>query len=145
MKTSTKLVLGTTILGTIALSGIAKFVSASQPQSIVAMISEKSDGDGETNDDAQEVKKLQPLAKISAEQAQRTVEAAEKTKASRVTLENDDGNLVYTIVVEQKEVKVDAGNGKILYSEALQNGKDNKDSEHETRPRSSVQVSSDDK
>lgn len=148
MKSATKLVLTAAVLGTLGLAGMAKFVFASQSAPIVAMIperlAEKSDGDGETNDDAQEAKKLRSLAKIPAEQAQQTVEAAEKIKATQVTLENDDRNLVYAVVVGQKEVKVDAGTGKILYTEALQNDKDDKDDkndEHQTQPRSSIQLS----
>lgn len=139
MKPSIKFILGTAILGTVTFGGIATLVSA-QPRSIVAIVPERlitEKNDGEANDDIEDAKKLQAFAKISAEQAQRTVESAEKIKASRVTLENDDGNLVYAVVIGQKEVKVDAGNGKILYTEALQNGEDN---ETETYPRSSIQV-----
>lgn len=58
-------------------------------------------------------------------------------KVSRVKLENEDGSLVYAVVIDQKEAKVDAGNGKVIYTEAL-NHKDKKTEDF--HPRSSVQV-----
>ncbi len=105
--------------------------------------SEASDGDGETNDDLkdqQESKKLQSLAKITAQQAQQSAEAAEQGKATSVKLENEDGNLVYAVVIGQQEVKVDAGNARVLYMESLNSDRkdDKNDSNH---PRSSIQVS----
>jgi len=123
-------------------------------------IAQASDGDGETNDDTkaqagnhdketnddakeqareqQESAKLQSLAKITPQQAQQAAEAAQGGQASSVKLENEDGNLVYTVLIGQREVKVDAGNGRVLYSET---GNDRKDKETEaSHPKSSIQV-----
>lgn len=105
--------------------------------------SEASDGDGETNDDLkdqQEAKKLQSLAKITPQQAQQSAEAAEKGKAIRVKLENEDGDLVYAVVIGQKDVKVDAGNARVLYTESV-NGDRKDDKNDRNHPRSSIQVS----
>lgn len=102
--------------------------------------SEVSDGDGEVNDDTeeqQEQAELQPLAKITLLQAQQAAEAAEVGKATKVKLENEDGNLIYSVIIGQKEVAVDAGNGKVLYAE---NDNQNDDKNAASRPKSSIQV-----
>lgn len=121
------------------LGGLGKVVFASQPEALTAIVPERL----AQMENQQDAKKLQSLAKISAEQAQKSAETTEKAKASRVTLENDDGNLVYAVVIGQKEVKVDAGNGNVLYTEALsQDGKEGKETKNAgTRLRSSIQVS----
>ncbi|GAX44892.1 peptidase [Tolypothrix sp. NIES-4075] len=149
MKTSTKIILAFSFVGTLGLAGLSRVVSAKQPQSFVAIVrqhhsaiqvAEVSDGDGETNDDAQEqqeVAKLQPLAKITAQQAKQAVEASVGGKASNVKLENEDGNLVYAVEIGQQDVKVDAGNGKVLYAE---NANQEDEKNEATRPKSSIQV-----
>ncbi len=103
-------------------------------------MAEASDGDGEVNDDVeeqQEQAKLQPLAKITSLQAQQAAEAAEGGKATKVKLEDEDGNLVYSVVIGQKEVTVDAGNGKVLYAE---NDNQNDEKDGASRVKSSIQV-----
>lgn len=115
-----------------------------QPSQLMAkasvrnQVAEASDGDGETNDDMkdqQESAKLQPLAKITPQQAQQSAEQVAGGKASSVKLENEDGNLVYAVVIGQQEVKVDAGNGKVLYTD-----REGSEQNESTRPRSSIQV-----
>ncbi|HEY9709610.1 MAG TPA: PepSY domain-containing protein [Oculatellaceae cyanobacterium] len=103
-------------------------------------VAEASDGDGETNDDVeeqQEAAKLQSLAKITPQQAQKAAETAKGGTANHVKLENEDGNLVYAVKIGQQEVKVDAGNGQVLYIENA--NQEDKNSEA-SRPRSSIQV-----
>lgn len=146
MKTSTKIILAAAFVGTLGFAGLSRVVSAKQPQSFVAIVrqhhlvtkvAEASDGDGETNDDAQEAAKLQPLAKITAQQAQQAVEASVGGKAKNVKLENEDGNLVYAVEIGQQDVKVDAGNGKVLYAE---NANQQNEKNEATHPKSSIQV-----
>ncbi|MBN3958601.1 PepSY domain-containing protein [Nostoc sp. NMS8] len=146
MKTSTKIILAAAFVGTLGLAGLSRVVSAKQPQSFVAIVphhhlatkvAEASDGDGETNDDAQEAAKLQPLAKITAQQAQQAVEVSVGGKAKSVKLENEDGNLVYSVEIGQQDVKVDAGNSKVLYAE---NANQQDEKNEVTRPKSSIQV-----
>ncbi|QLE39618.1 peptidase [Nostoc sp. C052] len=146
MKTSTKIILAAAFVGSLGLAGLSRVVSAKQPQSFVAIahqhhsdiqVAEASDGDGETNDDAQEAAKLQLLAKITAQQAQQAVEASVGGKAKSVKLENEDGNLVYIVEIGQQDVKVDAGNGKVLYTE---NANQSDEKNEATRPKSSIQV-----
>ena len=135
-------------IGTLGLAGLAQFVYANPPQPVAvlqqkqrAQATEASDGDGETNDDAkeqQEAAQLQPLTKITAQQAQQVAEAVQKAKASEVKLENEDGSLVYTVIIGQQAVAVDAGNARILYSERLHQENGQPEVAH---PRSSIQVS----
>lgn len=170
MKTSTKFIVTTSLLGTLGLAGVAHLVQAAQVKTPAAIVPERhssnpktqaSSGDGETQDnilgqaskegqetidsvkeqvsEQQEAAKLQPLAKITAQQAQKAAETAQGGQSSSVKLENENGNLVYAVVVSQKEVTVDAGNGRVLYTEAV-NQPEGKKTET-SRPRSSVQVS----
>lgn len=151
MNTARKRLLLGVFIGTLDLGGLAQFVSANQPQPVAVVppkhraqateAAETSDGDGETNDDLkeqQEAVKLQPLAKITAQQAQQVDEAAQKAKANSIKLENDDRNLVYTVVIRQQQVAVDAGNARILYTEPFNQENHKPDVAH---PRSGIQVS----
>ena len=143
MKTSTKLILTAAAIGTLGLGGLVKLVSAAQTQSLAVMPTaqgtEKSDGDGETNDDVkeqQESQKLRSFAKITPQQAQQAAEASAKGIASSVKLENENGNLVYAVVIGQNETIVDAGNGKVLATNTP-----NSENNEKTQHRSSIQVS----
>ena len=134
MKTSVKVSLIAAALATIGIGGIAKLGFASPNTSLLAVAQQKVESG--TNE-ANEGEKLQLLAKISASQAQQTAEAAQGKKASSTKLENEDGNLVYAVNIGQNEVKVDAGNGRILYTDNT--AKEGSESEG-SRPRSSIQV-----
>ena len=134
MKTSVKVSLTAAAIATIGIGGITKLVSASPNTSLMAVAQQKVES--RTNE-VNEGEKLQLLAKISASQAQQTAEAAQGKKASSSKLENEDGNLVYAVNIGQNEVKVDAGNGQILYTDNT--AKEGSESEG-SRPRSSIQV-----
>lgn len=72
--------------------------------------------------DAEELKQLQGLAKISAADAEAAATAAVPGKASPAELEDEDGNVVFDVHVTAAdgtvtEVIVDAGNGKVLHQE----------------------------
>lgn len=152
MKTSTRVILVGLVLGTVGAFSLGMYRSvyakplhradAIAKHQINHQITQSGDQDGETNDEQaqeqQESAKLRSLAKISSQQAQQTAEASQGAKASSVNLENEDGNLVYTVAFGSKEVKVDAGNGRVLYIEA-ENESDNPKTEA-LRPRSSIQV-----
>jgi uncharacterized membrane protein YkoI len=121
-------------IATIGIGGIVKMVSASPNTSLMAVAQQKV---GESANEANEGAKLQTLAKISASQAQQKAEAAKGNKASSVNLENEDGNLIYAVNIGKNEVKVDAGNGQILYTDnTTKEGAEVESS----RPRSSIQV-----
>jgi uncharacterized membrane protein YkoI len=68
-----------------------------------------------------EASRYQSLARITAGQARSAALASVPGTATDVELENEDGNLVYGVTVKtasgEKDVKVDAGNGKVLHVE----------------------------
>jgi uncharacterized membrane protein YkoI len=135
MKPSVKVSLIVAAIATIGIGSISKLVSASPNTSLLAVAQQQNVK--ERVDESSEGAKLQSLAKISASQAQQVAEAAQGKKASSTQLENEDGNLVYAINIGQNEVKVDAGNGQILYTDnTTKEGSEVKSS----RPRSSIQV-----
>ena len=148
MKTLTKIALATVLVGTLGLGGLVRTVYASPAQSQVAVmpdrtssnaVPEASDGDGEKNDDAEDKQassRLQSLAKITQQQARSAAEAAKGGTANSVKLENEDGNVVYSVAIGQEEISVDASNGKILQIQSLK-GED----KESVSLRSSVQTS----
>lgn len=73
--------------------------------------------------DAQEQAQLQALARITPEQAKQAALAAVPGTVSSVKLGDENGSLVYEVIIGNTEVKVDAGNGKVLHQEAA--GADN--------------------
>lgn len=79
--------------------------------------------------DAQEEAQLRSLARITPQQAAQAARAAVPGTVSSVKLENENGNLVYAVVIGQTEVKVDAGNGRVLHQE--QAGQDEQGGDHE--------------
>jgi uncharacterized membrane protein YkoI len=129
MNNKLKIVLAATGVGIIGLAGIshASFVQPSG-QSYIAILQQQKqavkadlgDGDGEKNDDAQEQQgsaKLDSLAKITPQQARTAAEAKQGAKASSVQLENENGMVVYAVIIGKTEVTVDASNGRILSTE----------------------------
>lgn len=68
-----------------------------------------------------EAARYQTLARITADQARNAALTAVPGTAMSVELENEDGNLVYGVSVKtsagERDVKVDAGNGKVLHIE----------------------------
>lgn len=68
-----------------------------------------------------EAAQYQQLARITAEQARTAALASVPGTATSVELENEDGNLVYGVSIKtasgERDVKVDAGNGKVLQVE----------------------------
>ena len=117
---------GVGIVGLIAIDR-ASFAQPSTQNSVAILQQQKQaieadvgDGDGEINDDfkeQQESTKLQRLAKITPQQAQQSAEVKQGGKASSVKLENENGSLVYAVVIDRTEVSVDADNGRILSTE----------------------------
>jgi uncharacterized membrane protein YkoI len=73
---------------------------------------------------------LAGLAKISPDQAKAAALAAVPGTAGKVELENEDGNVVFGVEVttaggSKMDVKVDAGNGKVLAQEPDDGAEDN--------------------
>lgn len=83
---------------------------------------DREDGE-ETEDRAEgaESERLKSLARITPEQARDAALAQVPGTIKKVELENEDGNVVYGVEVKTKsgerDVKVDAGDGRVLYVE----------------------------
>ncbi len=69
-------------------------------------------------DESGEAAALAPMAKITAEEAKSFAQDNVGGTATSAKLENENGNVVYEVKIGTKEVKVDAGNGKILNVES---------------------------
>ena len=149
MNNKLKIALAVTGVGIVGLLGIGRSsfaqTSVHSPIAVLQATAEPAtgDGDGETNDDAkeqQESTKLQSLAKITAQQARTVAEAAQGVQATSVKLENENGNIVYSVAIGGSEVTVDAGNGRILATTNSQNGKEGAE---QNMPKSSIQAAAD--
>ena len=68
----------------------------------------------ETADNGQDAAKYQGLAKITAAQASAAAQANVPGTVSSVTLGDENGTLIYEVVIGNMAVKVDAGNGQVL-------------------------------
>ena len=79
--------------------------------------------------------KLQQFPIIPIQDALEVAETFSGEKAHTVALENEEGNLVYEIVIGLDEIYVDAGNGEILFTETASRSDNDND-----QPRSSIQV-----
>ena len=140
MKTSTKTILVATLIGLVGIGGLAKAaraipLQANQPSAIEVADRETSEAK-DNQMGATQSTKLSTLAKITPQQAQQAAEATVAGKATSVKLENENGNLVYSVEIAQKEVIVDAGNGRVLSTESLNN-----EGGESNQVRSSIQVS----
>lgn len=59
-----------------------------------------------------------PAPAVGSDQAKQTAEKAAGGTATAVELEDEDGVSVYNVQVGDKELKIDAGNGNVLKTEA---------------------------
>ncbi|WP_034629881.1 PepSY domain-containing protein [Desulfotruncus alcoholivorax] len=68
--------------------------------------------------EAAESNALKQLAKITAEQARASAMKAVPGQVNKVSLDNENGNVVYSVEIKTvkgtTDVKIDAGNGKVL-------------------------------
>lgn len=144
MKNPGKIALTAVLVSTLGLGELA-IARESQDTNNVQTSQAREEGQENEQEESQEddaeekleSSQLQSLAKISAQQAKQAAETAQGGTASQVELEDEDGNLVYQVLIDRTEVMVDAGNGKVLYTE--QANQENEDNEA-NRPRSSIQV-----
>ncbi len=58
--------------------------------------------------------RLKKLAKVTAEQAKQIARSRFKGTIKQVDLENEDGNVIWSVEIGKHELSIDAGNGKIL-------------------------------
>ena len=147
MSNSTKTTLAVLLTSTLVSSGliaVAQANSANHSSTIIAQEVEDEEQEQEESEEdeeleeQQEAARLQPLAKITAEQAR---EAALKVQSGEVTeleLEAENGSLVYEVTIGETEVFVDAGNGEVLYTQGVNEKVD--EATEQSRPPSSIQV-----
>lgn len=92
---------------------------------------ETAGNDTENQAENAESSHLQSLAKITPEQATSAALAQVSGTVKKVELENEDGNVVYGIEIQNADgghdVKVDAGNGKVLQVEKGEENDDESD------------------
>lgn len=71
----------------------------------------------------------QALAKVTLQEAVKAAQAALSTTAapSKVKLDEENGYLVWEVVIGDQEVKVDAGSAQVLHKEAVGAGEDKGD------------------
>ncbi|QSZ26746.1 PepSY domain-containing protein [Aceticella autotrophica] len=95
------------------------------------------DNVNETKDnETQESTKLSTLAKITPEQAKAEALKVAQGTVTKVELDNENGNLVYSVDIKTNtgstDVKVDAGNGKVLYQDKGSDNEKGKEKAGET-------------
>lgn len=122
-----KKVLGAIVVGSVALmwlaSGLAmaqssqsSFARQDQQPAYTGTIAVKDrDGAGEV----QEAYQYKTLAKTTMDEAVKAAQASLNTAEtpSKASLENENGYVVWEVVIGSQAVKVDAGTGKVLHSE----------------------------
>jgi uncharacterized membrane protein YkoI len=154
----TLLVLG--LLSALGIGGAVRSVSATQAQRPVAPIARSSQSaaiaqnseeageqadepeDSEMDDEQeeqQEEAQLESLAKITPQQAEEAARTVASGTVSRVSLDNEDGSVVYKVIIGQSEVLVDAGDGTVLETETVGD-----ESSPDAAPTGSIQVPDDD-
>ncbi|QQS33561.1 MAG: PepSY domain-containing protein [Acidobacteriota bacterium] len=82
---------------------------------------EANESEVEDQAEVAESARLQSMATITPEQAKSAALAQVPGTVVKVELENEDGNVVYGVEIKtadgEHDVKVDAGNGKVLHAE----------------------------
>lgn len=117
-----KSILGVLVLlvlasGTVFVSAISTNTSPTDWVSSIR-ISDNNDDTIQSVSEAQESVQLAPLAKITQDEAIMAALSATPGNFIAAELENEDGNIVYSVEMDNAgvvfEVKVDAGTGKVL-------------------------------
>lgn len=142
-----KKVLALLTLGLLGVSGVgmaaAKVVArqnhpqmATLPQAMTAQLGRGEDREmEEAREEQQEDAQLKSLAKITPQQAEAIARQVTPGNVSRISLDNEDGSVVYKVIIGQREVMVDAGNGRVLETEPL-----GQEAAHDTAPTGSIRV-----
>ncbi|MFM0197840.1 PepSY domain-containing protein [Paraburkholderia strydomiana] len=120
MQQRINIVLGALTLG-VALLGSAHAAGEGKTQSPAYQSSVRVPD--QQNGERGEAARLAALARIDASRASAAALAQVPGTVLKVALDNENGNLVYSVEIktasnEIKDVKVDAGNGSVLYVDA---------------------------
>jgi uncharacterized membrane protein YkoI len=101
---------------------------------IVLIENQRETGDQDDIEEVEEALEWQEFATISIQEALEIAESHAGAEAHTAELSNEEGNLVYEVVIGLNAIYVDAGNGQILLAETDGEDKDSADFQ------SSVQV-----
>jgi uncharacterized membrane protein YkoI len=91
----------------------------------------------ESQSETDESAALQSLASITSDQARNAALAAEPGTAGKISLDNENGNVVWSVEITKADgtvtdVKVDAGNGTVLAQDAGDENKSESNGANET-------------
>ncbi|MBT9317183.1 PepSY domain-containing protein [Leptothoe spongobia] len=100
----------------VGIDGHEIFVHATNGEIILIEDLRESE-DPEDQEEIEEFLELQSLATVLILDALNTGEEFAGESAHTVELDNEDGSLVYEVVVGRQEIYVDAGTGEVLYVE----------------------------
>lgn len=117
MKKTAMAAVGVLAVGVLALAQVGKNPQpGAQSPSYRGSIPVQENLQGEGN----EAQAYQALAKVTAQEAVKAAQQALGTTASptQVSLGNENGYLVWEVVLAGQELKVDAGTGQVLHQEA---------------------------
>ena len=123
-----KKLLSYALVGSLAAGGLggAIFAQTSQPPvqkpSYTGSVAVQQDPNGGASE-AQEAQQYASLAKVSEQEAIAAAQQASGLSAqpSKVALENENGYLVWEVVIGDQEIKVDAGTAQVLHSDLVGN------------------------
>ncbi|OGC88893.1 hypothetical protein A2419_02600 [Candidatus Adlerbacteria bacterium RIFOXYC1_FULL_48_26] len=120
---------GLGIVGSVAFA--QSNVPTSQPTQTETVNQREVDSDTEIPD-AQEQQMLQAKATITADQAKQVAETKLGGTATSIQLEDEDGTVVYNVVIGDQEVKVNAADGTITKIESADTENDSDDTKQMT-------------
>ena len=144
MNNSIKTLFAVLLVGTFGAGSLAVVARANSSDRLhqVVMAQEVEDTDRESEadelDEEQEAARLQPLAKITPDQAKEAALRVQSGEVTELELEAEDGSLLYEVTIGETEVFVDAGNGEVLYTQGIDAEVD--EATEQARPRGSIQV-----
>lgn len=95
---------------------------------------EEEDGPEGSENESSEIKEqeqLTGLAKITIEQAIAAARMQQAGSVSEASIEDEDGNLVYSVLIVtpagMRDVKIDAGNGRVLFVDSNPDDEEDED------------------
>lgn len=149
MNDSIKTILAVLLTGTIGAGSLITVALANSSDRAAKVfmtqaVEDETEMESEQESDADEAReeeaaaRLQPLAKITADQAKEAALQVQDGKVRELELEAENGSLIYEVTIDETEVFVDAGNGDILYTQGVNEKID--EATEQSRPPSSIQV-----
>jgi uncharacterized membrane protein YkoI len=108
----------------VGIDGQEVFVDAETGE-IVLIDNLRQKGDREDIEEITKALELQRFAVVTIQAALQAGESFAGNQAHSVSIENEDGNIVYEVVVGLQKVFIDAGNGQVISTKAVGQAKEN--------------------